>query len=379
MNPDHLVLDSRSESAPAWSWPRTVLAFLCFTVGVLGTTWGIHQAYPVAEHSPYRQKRSLLAEAQPEPDTLFFGSSRILRHLSPAVFDTTMAERGIETHSFNMALPAMMTLEQESLLALLLATPPTALRYVIIDPEEFLLVTPPGQLRTTRSIGWHTAPATWITLQELAQSERRLQQKITGGYEHILACVYRAFHFGQLRTQLVTNKLHQREELPSDQTAPSGRGFMSLDQAYEEATGEYRERLEGRKTAFRTDLAGYERRVDTLRQSLMNSDGAFENEFAVVRRLRDMIRATGAIPIFLIAPGVGHGNRNYVRQAHARGDIEHLIDLAHPDEYPAFYDPEQLFDANHLNSHGAEAISRELAHKIADAVERGELPRERTP
>src|SRR5690606_20295719 len=89
-------------------------------------------------------------------DTLFVGSSRVRRHLSPKHFDETMLAMGQPTSSFNLGIDAMTFPELGYVLKVGLERVQSPLRYVIIDINPLRRRLKKGSdLRSLREIHWH--------------------------------------------------------------------------------------------------------------------------------------------------------------------------------------------------------------------------------
>ena len=111
---------------------------------------------PLRDVPQVREKLEWLAAAPEAYDTLFVGSSRVRRQLSPKVFDETMLAKGHPTSSFNFGIDAMTFPELSYVLKKSLRRIESPLRYVIIDinPLRRRLMKR-SNLHSLREIHWH--------------------------------------------------------------------------------------------------------------------------------------------------------------------------------------------------------------------------------
>jgi hypothetical protein len=108
-----------------------------------------------------RDKLAWLAAHGGEYDTLFLGSSRVRRQISPKIFDERMAARGVPTRSFNLGIDAMTFPELSFVLREILASKPPKLRWVIADVNPLRRKLGPANDRDSlRSVYWHDAAHT---------------------------------------------------------------------------------------------------------------------------------------------------------------------------------------------------------------------------
>ncbi len=85
-------------------------------------------------------------------DTVFVGSSRIMRHIEPAVIDRVMGEAGSPTFSFNAGMPAASLLESWHTLERMLAAG-APIRTVVLEPND--LNVDPENRRAARVVSLH--------------------------------------------------------------------------------------------------------------------------------------------------------------------------------------------------------------------------------
>ncbi len=375
MHPDCLVTSDGEDPRPGAArglvgW-RVALYCVLTLASMLVVSQLANLVFPPAERPPLGQKLSLV-QSDRETDTLFLGASRVIRHVSPEVFDAGMAERGLATRSFNTALPAMFTFEQQHYLDELLELKLPKLRFVFIAPESVHLSGSDREVKTPRAVQWHTFEATIATSRGILEMDDTLADKALTISRHWMAFLHHTFNLGTARSQLLGTAVGEDIQLASHELASGTRGYRSLDDAMT-TDAEFRGRLEGRRSDYLSSLPAFFEAVENLRKAIRDGVGSSELGVEIVTRMQARVEAAGVVPVFLIMPGSSHGSRNYVREAKRRGAIRHLIDLGHPDRHPEFYAPELQFDLGHLNELGARAVTATLAQKFADLIDRGDI------
>lgn len=160
-------------------------------------------AHPELRLPPGSSERQKLAEYRrhtDDYDTLFIGTSRVLRGIDPRVFDRRMAELGRPTRSYNFGLNGMGFLEQLHLVDWILDQHRAggALRWLFIEPTErdavMRLVGKDAHkvnLFTMRSVYWHGTKETELGIRATWGGPRRFWKKVELTRLHLLHMVHR--------------------------------------------------------------------------------------------------------------------------------------------------------------------------------------------
>ena len=153
--------------------------------------------------SDERQKLAQYRAHAADYDTVFVGTSRVLRGFDPRVFDQRMAELGQPTRSFNFGLVSMGFLEEVYLVDWILAQRPDRLRWLLVEPTERDAVM---RLRgkdenrvnqfTMRSVYWHGLEETALGLSTTWRSARKLPKKLELTRVHLLHAAHRLCNLG---------------------------------------------------------------------------------------------------------------------------------------------------------------------------------------
>jgi hypothetical protein len=329
-----------------------------------------------------------------EYDTLFLGSSHVLRAFAPDEFDRATAEFGVATHSFNFGLQAVHLLEQRYLLRAILDAHPGLTRVFF----EYQWLTPqidPQNAYNARTVYWHDADTTMDAMEralhwgavlgdELAYVEQPsarhslfniaqralLSPAQRAAEEHLEHYVTERLLLGRGKDVLkgVLGRAHgQTGRYRADH------GYVSLedDERMLAAQGQARNTYSVRRERFLANQAAYLRDVDALDAApqafgdgdWVNADLTRVDDFALIAALAEEVRARGVEFVLVILPSQS-GNRPFEERL-----IEELGSLVLrynvPERYPALYEVANRYDSGHLSAEGARYFSRILARDYA--------------
>lgn len=326
----------------------------------------IGRALPLPDVPQVKEKLEWFRAHREEYTALFLGTSRVRRHVIPALFDRLAAEQGIEMRSFNLGVDSLASPEDGYVLDQALAIAPPRLRYVFIELSYFRANFAGQGAETIRSAYWHDWERTRTVWRQWVEEDWRkikpLKKRKKQRWSTWLADVSESFDLcathGRLFLQRATNlgrgaaSMRQLTGLrpPGDPLAPLGPardGFIPSDSVMTAA-----------------QLAEYQRQLATLPavedRRLPLDPVPQENLEAMLAR----IRARGATPILFVAPTtVGF-------LFHPRREVAPLLDFSDPRAWPALFDPQFRADLTHLNSAGAEVFTRALAARFFSAEHR---------
>ncbi|HLF62367.1 MAG TPA: hypothetical protein VI603_01345 [Saprospiraceae bacterium] len=130
-------------------------------------------------------------------NTLFFGSSRTLRHIDPVVFDSLNALRGIYTHSYNMASSAVFFNEQFYLFDYFFhdSSSTQDLEYLFLELDD-LVIMADIFIGTTRGAYYVNASNLEKISTQIVLSPIPLNEKIAQIYYHLAGMIANDCHIG---------------------------------------------------------------------------------------------------------------------------------------------------------------------------------------
>jgi hypothetical protein len=313
-----------------------------------------------------RAKFQRLAEEAVAYDTLFVGSSHVLRGIDPRVVDRTMREEGIETDTYVYALKGMLfprlTYEVERILALELPR----LRTLVIEPRwgdgEFA----EGDQRANKGfVGSHDWKRTRICVTAALLSDEPLPSRLDRVLNLLQIFLRNRVALGLGREWLA--ELAGEEVVDPDDAAEAGeeeiRGYRPLRV----------EENRGRNARFAAMRPDYEAAVERYRRAVRRvesrtpDDPQMSFKKSRVHALVDRIADAGIVPVVLVFPSVTewmhYFDRTWVEE---RGGV--VLAFDDPDAHPAPYAAAWHIDFRHFNAEGAagfsELVSRALAAEL---------------
>lgn len=336
-----------------------------FAAGLALGCVAIASALPLPEVPQVKEKLEWLRAHRGDYTALFLGTSRVRRHIVPALFDRLAAEHGVEMRSFNLGVDSLASPEDGYVLDEALAAASPRLRYVFIELSYFRQNFAGQGAETIRAAYWHDWERTrtvWRTLvsEDLARikpPKKRKRARWSGWLAEVVEWTGLAATHGRLFLQRASSlgrgaawfQIVCGVRLPNDPLAPLGPardGFIPSDTA-----------LAG------PALATYRQQLDALKSGPARQLplGRVPQEF--LETMLAKVRARGAEPILFVAPTIA-GTVFLPRR-----EVAPLFDFSDPAAWPEFFDPRHRADPTHLNTAGAEAFTRALAACFFATVE----------
>ncbi len=322
-------------------------------------------------------------------DTVFLGSSHVLRAVVPAEFDRAMGEFERPTHSFNFGIQAVHLLEQRYLLRHILDTRPGLAR-VFFEYHWLFPQIAPENAFLARTVYWHDPGTTALAVEralhwgdELGDRfayvedesqahsvftllERRLPASVRAAEDHLQHGLTESLLIG--RGKDVLRGLLGRSHGQSARYARQ-HGYVSLEDDERElaAQGDVHNSFRARRERFLANQEAYRRDVDELDAAELSfGDGDWINpeltrvdDFDLIAAIAQEVRARGVEFVLVILPSQSANRRFEDRLLEELGSPVLRYDL--PERYPALYAPENRWDSGHLSAEGARIFSRLLA------------------
>ena len=299
-----------------------------------------------------------------EYTALFFGSSRVQYHISPAVFDQVAREAGVPVTSFNFGVAGIKPMQVYVLLRDILQDPPPNLKWVFCEDVLDLGGERVGAIFTHSAIYWHTAANTRLAIEYILSVPYSTPFEKAGyTLSHLLPFVLHQLNVSRVFYQWVPNLHTSSEEKADVSVYLANEGYLPLDQ--EVPTRAY----------LLNNLERYQQEVAQLAEKKrvpINPDEApyFEQvEQPFYQHLSNIMTAVekaGATPIFVVAPTTI--NQEPLHRAYYLKKIPYLLSFNHPDNYPNLFDVVYRKEWDHLNPQGAEHFTQLLAKKFAETI-----------
>ena len=328
-----------------------------------------------------------------EYDSVFLGSSHVLRAFVPAEFDRATADLGAGTKSFNFGVQAIHLLEQRYLLGQILDQG-RALKRVLFEYQWLTPQIAPEHACNPRTVYWHDAPTTVLAVEralhwgaELGDELHHLQDPARR--HSIFDVLQRGLPPGQLAAEEhVEHFLTERlmigrgkdvlKGLLSREHGQSGRyrtnhGYVSLeeDASVLVAQGEARNSYSVRRERFLANQADYHAAVDTLDaapQAFGDAewvDGELTrvDDFELLASIAHEVQARGVEFVLVILPSQSCNRPFEERLAAELGAL--VLRYNVPELTPELYNADLRYDSGHLSAEGALYFSRLLARDYA--------------
>jgi hypothetical protein len=322
---------------------RFLLHLVCFAAALVAGCLGIGVCLPLEDLPDVAQKLRFFAAHKDEFDTLFVGSSRVLEHLDPHLFDREMAARGRPTRSFNFGLQGMLPPEDSYVLEHILATRPARLRTVFLEVSMFRAKFEAQEPEALRTAYWHDWTRTELVRRALFDGYRFNRKKWRSSIEKLRERGgFYAMHL-RLWARKVVNLGRGAELMPWRRPAPQ--------------TGALGPRLDGFPEDKGSPMpperrAQYERELPPLLETPVPRKPLVPAAQENLERMIARIRAAGAEPVLLIAPMVSP--LIFV----PRREVAPLLDFSDPRHWPELFQIEHRRDTGHLNRAGSQVYTR---------------------
>ena len=333
------------------------IGFICLILGFL--TYSINgDFYASYEQAEIIERAETFHSLSGQTNTVFIGSSRIFRHVDPALFDQHTGAK-----SYNLGFAGMFPYRSYQYL-----------EYLNLKENEdvkniFIELSPIARLGEN----FNTDPFIYsINLDQYyevidftlnSQYNSLLKAKYLGGYS--LLFFYKYFGIGSAKY------LNQYMWGPSLQTSETEKtnyhnGYISLDEDYARKGDNYAD-LKNRNEGF---LNNYEKELEAYIQAYHEVKNIevdmSQDEFTsyVIDQAEALIKK-GKNVYFIISPRQEYDDLYYLLSQKKKLEKEYaIIDFSNPADFPPLYTKEYSFDRVHLNKRGAELFTEELAEAV---------------
>lgn len=341
---------------------RSFSLAVLFGLAFLATTASIRPALPWPRGGALDARMRHFISHVDEYDLVFVGSSSVARGFDPAVFDAALAARGQPLRSFNLGVDGMWPLEADYLIREIVRRRPARLRWIVIDLFELdskLDSAPASEadVFTERGFYWHDAWGLAQVLRRVFASGRGLREEARLAWAHVRLAAWRLGNLGQGDIALAAWWAGPDSE---DAGIVQAGGFEAIDDLDQSVAGRIR-------AFYLANAARYESVIATLDESNARPEAPPETKGAEIRAQAERLRAAGIEPLYFIPP-IFRATPSLYGLAKATGAS--VLGFNSPARYPELYATEHRWDATHLNRAGVECLSRLLAERLADLLDR---------
>ncbi len=335
---------------------RGIFSCLCAFLTFLLVCAGIRELFPREVQGVSPKLRSF-AEQKDQIDIVFLGSSRVFHGIAPDIFDQVARAHGYHWRSFNAGLDSLGTGEGFAIVRRLLALHPHKLRYLFLELGGGIEAGTPTRDDgvTERNIYWRDWDSLILAFRVFLAGLTMSDSDLPGApYSLHRLMTYGPFFSADVR-------------LWAQNQTNFGRGFKLVKKSWAEFRSQPSETdwppppkwdgFFGMSRPMKGDtLAGYRKDFAIVRDGKRkrSPDPVMLRE---VDRLRRFLESK-KIRLVLVVPPSLLGGRGGGINAPA-GPL--LLSYDDYERYPEFYKEDNRMDPEHLNAHGAELFSRQLA------------------
>ena len=348
-------------AAPPRSRPGAALHAALALVGFLAVAFPLAEHVPAPERHDVRAKLEHLVRDPAAYDGVLFGTSRTYRSILPRI-----VERESGLRLFNFGIPGAEPWEVDHYLARSLDAARhagAAWRVVVVEawrqePEDL-----GDQAFTRRRLAWHDAARTWKAVRACAREpEWDLARRAREASVHLHQFLWRATSYGAGPELARSVGLGGAEPERDDAWLERADGYRALED-------DPHVRANLRRREFLADPDVVRRTAEDVRRELEASVSSGGEplaglDLALCAEQLAVVRALGAVPVLLVAPGSPRAVPPVLLEALGAP----VLAYQSPDERPELWTPDARFDANHLTPAAAAAFSRTFAADLAEAL-----------
>lgn len=326
----------------------------------------IHAAIPPFWGSPNLAMKWDALHRAPRPARLLVGSSRIYRQVIPSLLDSVI---GDGAHTFNAGYAATFPPATYDLCERLLNEAGPLPVVILVELSNYMLYEE-ANLEDHR-YWYYLGPREGFGLVRHALW---LPGSTRGERLAYAARAARASGYSLLGLGLVdqlTGSASDADMLMA--LGPSGDGGLTLEEQARRMPGDTG--LAALRKAFLADTLAAARRATGIRRLYDRAAHAAVSPVHLRRlnALLDQARQRGVQLRFVLPPLWLDRGEDLLALAQALPDTA-VIALCHPDTFPAFYRPDHMFDAGHLNDQGARLFTIALAKALGGELTGQDLP-----
>ena len=292
-------------------------------------------------------------------NTVFFGSSRIYRHVNTEVLDSLMSAQNI--NSFNFATVATYNPESYFLYENFIDTQADKnIDYAFLELQALNEIDG-DNLTTTKGNYWNTIDYLNFTINYVSNSDKSQGEKLDLMTRYVKSHLYSYFDVKIFKHYWMDTKNTVRR-MGED-------GFYSLDDDLQKTPNN--DVLQQRKDSFLADTKTLEERRNSVLDIYENANNIAVNDYhlSYLSALIDKSKEKGINLIYILPP------RLTVEQYEELVPISNLlpkanvINLSHPETYNELYTVENSYDVGHLNASGARVLTTYLAEEFKNILQ----------
>jgi hypothetical protein len=305
----------------------------------------------------FKKKRNYFLNNQADFNTVFFGSSRIFRHINSSLLDSILVEKKVQSYNFGCqgAFNPESYFLYENLVEELAKN---QLKYAVLEIQNFNFS--PANAKTTRGSYWNTLGNLKYGFDYLLHSSYRNSDRLS-----YLSFCLESFIHSFLDFEIVKNLIGLKQENRSI----GQNGFYPLDLELRENPTE---KLQQRRQKFTSDTIYLiqQREAGNLPMNYYLEETKKMNA-GHHKKLNQLIQLSKkkGINLFVLLP-TKMSEKDYLRLLPVWNELpkEHVINMFGYEKYPDLYLSKYAFDRSHLNSSGAARYTTYVADVMNEKI-----------
>ncbi len=267
-------------------------------------------------------------------NTVFIGNSRLAKHAYPVLFDSLAHDKGIEIHSYNLAVGGLKTPEPLYLYKKLLEEGSfDNIKYTFFTVSSLDLPTKEN-LTIDRTLYYMDFSTLLFSIKYILNGKKlNVKGKIHVNYLFVKKFIYRYFTLRNVK-RWITKKNSQLDATIANRNGYEGQVGITKDTL-------------ALKARTKTAQVFFEK---------PNSNNIVNK--VLLERVQDIIDLSmnKGIQPFIVIPPLAEDYTTF-RSLQGVIDAKYFIELANCNDYPSFYKQENVLDKGHLNAKGSKVFT----------------------
>ncbi|MDT3404770.1 hypothetical protein [Mucilaginibacter terrae] len=338
---------------------------LFFTVTVI-VNIVLNNTLPIAGDERFDSRYQYLQQNIKQYNTLFFGSSRTLRHIIPSAFDSVSRAGNVNTRSYNLGTPANKSLETytqyERFLNDYKASGNKNISYAFIEIHPLDGVT--NKNMTTRK-GYY-----WMSSSNMKFIWSYFKSTIHNSKSRLQMCGNYAFAY--LLRQIGFNYIDLTKPDPDRQLNIGFKkdGYISLeDEVKYTNSDDRRKELTDIREKFEVDSNSLNTRRIAVENEFKTADKPQTPPLAHLQKLKQLLEKSSQLGIkltFVIQPRLGSYTEVLALKAALPQNT--VIEIANPLTHTGLWQVKNAYDVGHMKVAGAKMSTVLLAQQFDNIV-----------
>jgi hypothetical protein len=285
-------------------------------------------------------------------NTVFFGSSRIYRHINSALFDSLLNKTDVKT--FNFATAGTFNPESYYLYDNFINNlDGKEMDYAFLELQSLFNFSKTNS-QTTKGSYWNNLHYLNYSINYILASKDNNLRK-----NEFISNYSRSFIYSFLDFKILLNylSLNSKKRIGLN-------GFYPLEKEMIETKG--KNSLETRWVNFHSNPAVLKTRIEAAQKTKnLNSDNSINKYYLnYLNSLINKSKQKGVNLVFILPPRLSEGEYLELIPIVNLIPRQHVIKLNDPEKYKELYIEEYSFDIGHLNSEGANIFTNYLVHEF---------------